>query len=268
MPEPYAPTTKSIPGTISGRWTTSDHVHQVLQGLIISNNFRPGDRLVELELAAQLAVSRTPLRHALQRLVAEGWLRRNANGTIHVVDVSEEEIEALYAVRLALEELMMSQAVAHLDKKAIDLLTEILVTQDRAAKANNAEGVAAQGELFHKALWTLSGNLVGINFLETVAQRTTRYRRLSFAHPYRFMEGSAQHWKILQALDQGKISKAKDLLRTHVHASREYALQAFRNWREETSVSRDSVSVSPATLESTPNAPSLRRKRKPSLVPR
>ncbi|MGE5615809.1 MAG: GntR family transcriptional regulator [Bacillota bacterium] len=85
------------------RWTTADHVHAILEKMVISGALKPRDRLTELSLAGQLQVSRTPLRQSLQRLVSQGWIQRSANGSIHVVDVSDRELEALYAVRMSLE---------------------------------------------------------------------------------------------------------------------------------------------------------------------
>jgi DNA-binding GntR family transcriptional regulator len=193
---------------------------------------KPGERLTEIDLASKLRVSRTPLRHALQRLVSEGWLCRSTNGAVHVVSVSKDEIEALYAVRSALEELMIVQAARRLDPAAFNELREILVLQDQAAKVNNAELVSAQGERFHHTLWTYSGNQVGAEYLGDVLQRTTRYRRLSFSVPYRFREGSKQHWQILRALEAGNVAKACRLLRTHVNQSRNYVIQAFQEWEQ------------------------------------
>ena len=214
------------------RWTAADEVHSVLQRLIIGGDFQPGHRLTELALAAQLRISRTPLRHALQRLVAEGWLSRAPTGAIHVVDVSEEEIEALYAVRSALEQMMIAQAAERMSTTSMMELRSILKRQDEAAKTHDARVVSTLGELFHRSLWRLSGNEVGIKFLEEVLQRTTRYRRLSFTAAYRFKEGSSEHWKILSALERGDVNQARSLLQRHVEQSRRYVIEAFRIWRE------------------------------------
>jgi DNA-binding GntR family transcriptional regulator len=214
------------------RWTAADEVHSVLQGLIIGGDFQPGHRLTELALAAQLRISRTPLRHALQRLIAEGWLSRTSTGAIHVVDVSEEEIEALYAVRSALEQMMIAQAAKRMSAEAMIELGSILKRQDEAARTHDARLVSTLGELFHRTLWRLSGNEVGVKFLEEVLQRTTRYRRLSFTAAYRFKEGSSEHWKILSALERGDVDQARHLLQRHVEQSHRYVIEAFSIWRD------------------------------------
>ena len=216
------------------RWTAADHVYEILEALVISGELKPGDRLTELSLADQLRVSRTPLRQALQRLVSKGWIQRLPNGAIHVVDVSEAEIEALYAVRSALEDMMLCQAAARMQPADLDDLRHLLDGQSRAAKIGNADQVSQYGEAFHRKLWALSANAVGMQFLEDVLQRTTRYRRLSFAQPHRFQEGVKQHSALLAALVKKDLEKARRVLRAHVDESRVYVMQAFQGWRKKT----------------------------------
>jgi DNA-binding GntR family transcriptional regulator len=223
---------KPAMATLGQRWTAADHVHEVLEAMVIEGELKPGDRLTELSLAEQLKVSRTPLRQALQRLVSKGWIQRSSNGAIYVVDVSDREIEALYAVRMALEEMMLCQAVERMKAPDHEELRGLLSRQEQAAKAGNAEQVSDYGEAFHRALWRMSGNEVGTQFLEDVLQRTTRYRRLSFSEPYRFREGLKQHAQLLGAIGKGEIEAARRIIRMHVEESRNYVLQAFRAWRD------------------------------------
>lgn len=214
------------------RRTAADYAYAILENLVISGALKPGHRLTELSLAERLKVSRTPLRQALQKLVSKGWIRRSPNGAIHVMDVSEQEIEALYAVRSALEEMMLCQAAERVDAAALNGLRALLSDQELAAKAGNAELVSKYGEEFHRMLWRLSGNQVGIQFLEEVLQRTTRYRRLSFSEPYRFRKGLQQHIQLVAALAKDDLDGARRLIRKHVDESRNYVLQAFRTWRK------------------------------------
>lgn len=217
-----------IQNQLGQRWTAADQAHQVLQRHVISGALKPGDRLTEEVLATQLHVSRTPLRQALQRLVSDGWAHRSASGALYVVDVSEQEIEALYAVRAALEEMIVCQAAKHLTLTALNELRGILLLQEQASRTGDSELVSAQGERFHQTLWHLSDNQVGCAFLEDVLRRTTRYRRLSFSASHRFQEGNKQHWQILRALEKGDLDQTRRLLAKHVNDSRKYVLQAFK----------------------------------------
>jgi DNA-binding GntR family transcriptional regulator len=214
------------------RWTAADHVYDALEQMVIEGTLPPGDRLTELGLAARLQVSRTPLRQAIEKLVSRRWMRRTASGALHVIEVSEQEIEALYAVRTSLEQLMLLQAAERLTPADIDELREVLARQAAAAKSTDAAKVSRHGEEFHRLLWRLSGNEVGRQFLEEVLQRTTRYRRLSFATPHRFRKGLEEHRRVVAALARGRVEEASSILERHVDESRRYVLQAFRAWRD------------------------------------
>ena len=218
------------------RRTAADHVYEVLETMVIGGVLKPGDRLTEISLAGQLDVSRTPLRQALQKLVSKGWIRRSPNGAIHVVDVSEQEIEALYAVRSALEEMVIVQAAERMTAAEVTELRALLSNQEKAARAGDADLVSRYGEEFHRTLWRMSGNQVGLQFLEDVLQRTTRYRRLSFSEPFRFREGLKQHLQLVSALAARKLDEARRLVRVHVDQSRNYVLQAFRSWQRQSNL--------------------------------
>ena len=120
-----------------------------------------------------------------------------------MVDVSDGEIEALYAVRMALEEMMMCQAAQRMTAADYEELRRLVALQEHYAKLGNAEEVSRHGEAFHRVMWRMSGNDVGRRFLEDVLQRTTRYRRISFAEPYRFRKGLKQHSQLVMALAKG-----------------------------------------------------------------
>ena len=80
----------------------SDEIHDRVRADIVHGVLRPNQRLVEVELAERLAVSRTPVRETLQRLVLEGLVRRDRRGWV-VHEHSAEEISSIYEVRAALE---------------------------------------------------------------------------------------------------------------------------------------------------------------------
>ncbi len=89
-------------GISAGATVRSDEIYDRVRADIVHGVLRPNQRLVEVELAERLAVSRTPVRETLQRLVLEGLVRRDRRGWV-VHEHSAEEIAAIYEVRAALE---------------------------------------------------------------------------------------------------------------------------------------------------------------------
>jgi DNA-binding GntR family transcriptional regulator len=212
------------------RWTAADHVHNILQEMVLQGALAPGDRLTEISLAETLKVSRTPLRQALGKLEIKGWIKRSPNGTVHVAEVSAQELEALYAVRVVLEEMAVGEVAARHSRQGLDELRDVLQLQDQAIRRKEGTQVAELGEAFHRALWRQSDNPVAIEFLGCVQERTMRYRRLSFAQAPRFREGNRQHWELVAAIEAVDARRAQDLTRRHVQESRGYALAAFAAW--------------------------------------
>ncbi|MGE5615808.1 MAG: GntR family transcriptional regulator [Bacillota bacterium] len=134
--------------------------------------------------------------------------------------------------------MMLCQAAERMTAADHEELRRIVALQEHFARLGNADDVSRHGEAFHRVLWRISGNEVGMRFLEDVLQRTTRYRRISFAEPYRFRKGLKQHSQILAALEKGMLDDARRMIRSHVEESRDYAMQAFRAWQEHNSKRR------------------------------
>src|SRR3546814_10647944 len=96
----------------TSRRSTANEVYTALRALIVDCHLQPGTRITENDLANQLNVSRTPLRHMIQRLMSEGWVERSAVGDLRVAHASRLEISSLYQVRKALEEMMIPEISA------------------------------------------------------------------------------------------------------------------------------------------------------------
>src|SRR5690242_16601242 len=92
---------------------SSERVYRGLREQILTGNLAPAVRLVELQLAQHFAVSRTPVREALKRLIAEGLVVADANRGMIVRDVDPAEVEDIYVVRESLDGLAARLAATH-----------------------------------------------------------------------------------------------------------------------------------------------------------
>lgn len=212
------------------RVTSSDLVFDRIKDAIISCELPPGERLNELGLATDMEAGRTPLRHALQRLEAEGWIARAENGRISVLDVSEQELRGLYVVRAALEDAILTEIGATPGAAEIAKLMLIVRDQKHAMTTANIARLSELSEQFHKAFWSLGGNRVCQEFLEKVYEKTKRYRRLGFDSRKLLNEGANEHEEILTSLKHHDLAGARTKLREHVETSCSRAITAFRRW--------------------------------------
>lgn len=218
------------------RVTSSDLVFDRIKNAIISCALPPGERLNEIGLATDMEIGRTPLRHALQRLEAEGWIARAENGRISVLEVSEQELRGLYVVRASLEDVILTEIGPDLLPEKIDHLMLIVKDQKHAMKTANIARLNELSEQFHRAFWSLSGNRVCQEFLEKVYEKTKRYRRLGFDSRKLLNEGAVEHEDILNSLQNRDLAGARAMLRKHVETSCSRAIAAFRRWEGRSTV--------------------------------
>ncbi|MEU3280815.1 GntR family transcriptional regulator, partial [Streptomyces antibioticus] len=152
-----------------------DRVHEALLELITTRALRPGQHLVESELAGHLGVSRQPVREALQRLNTEGWVDlRPAQGAF-VHEPTEEEADQLLTVRTLLEAEAARLAAAHADRAGITALEEILALGMRAAEDDDVDAAVALNARFHARVMELAGNAVLAELAAQVDRRVRWY---------------------------------------------------------------------------------------------
>lgn len=198
-------------------------VYAALHDSITSLRLPPGARLHETELAAQLAVSRTPLREALRMLLADGLVRQLPTGGMVVAPLEPDDMRDLYEVRAALEGVIVRQACERLRDADVAEL-EVVVEQMSRLLDYPAE-MLRLGQAFHRRLLELSGNSHAEQLLRVLRGHLSRYQALTASLAPRRSEAYAEHRQILDALRarDGELAEAR--MRRHVLAAyREGAL--------------------------------------------
>ena len=113
----------------------SDQVYQILRESIMANEFKPGDRLVELQLSELLETSRTPIREAIRRLEHDGLVERLPQGGVRVKPVTIESVRQVYGLRGVLESYAVRQACDRINED--DLAALELIRQQALELMNN-----------------------------------------------------------------------------------------------------------------------------------
>lgn len=185
----------------------------------------PGTRLVEEALAAELGVSRNPLREALQTLAAEGFVRTEPRRGAVVAQIAPHEFENLFDVRESLEVLASRLAARRTTPAGAERLREVLTRAATAEGSGDLDAAgAACGEL-HLAVVDGSGNDVLRALYLTVHQRL---RWVSHLHPdVRPAHPSAQHARIVEAIVAGDEEAAAAAAAEHVATARTAHAAAF-----------------------------------------
>ena len=191
-----------------------DRAYVQLRRKILQKEYGPGERLSESELAKQVGFSRTPVREALRRLAADGFLVIMPNQGVWVASPTVEGMAQAYEVR----EMLECQAI----EKAARRVTPLLIAQ-LEAKIAEEESIIQNRDLdrywevnsdFHTLLAMGSGNEVLVDFVKRVLWTTAVY--MVFFEPLFHFDSLKEHRVIVEALKNGRVDESVDALRRHI----------------------------------------------------
>ena len=180
---------------------------------IDSGIYRPGDRLVESELAERFGVSRTPIREALQRLETQSLLSRDGRSLI-VASLDHNQMAELYAVRSELEGLAARLAARHATEEEIQVLGD-MVEEDRALLGNPA-ALSRANRRFHKMIHLASHNRFLVQQLDLVHRSMALMATTSLAAEGRGEIALAEHAAIVDAIAKRDEDAAYRALKDHI----------------------------------------------------
>jgi DNA-binding GntR family transcriptional regulator len=185
--------------------------------------YKPGDRLVESELADRLGVSRTPVREALQRLETQSMLTRDGRSLI-VASLDHNQLADLYAVRTELEGLAARLAARHATDEELRVLRG-MVSDDRALVGGDPRVMSRANRRFHKQIHLASHNRFLIQQLDLVHRSMALMATTSFAAEGRDALAMVEHDRIVAALESRNPDAAYTALRTHISKAYETRLR-------------------------------------------
>jgi DNA-binding GntR family transcriptional regulator len=199
---------------MSDRASLSKVVSEQIRDLILGGKLKPGERLIEDRLSAELGVSRVPVREALRGLSAEGLVRLEPNRGASVAEITPQIVNELVEVRALLEGLNARLAAQHHDPEIIAQLRDTLDRGNAAAQSTN-EQLARLNAEFHERLSEASRNSVLSDVMRSLRERTS----LAFAinGRSRAREDWLEHAGILEAVIAGDGDLAALLATRHVH---------------------------------------------------
>jgi DNA-binding GntR family transcriptional regulator len=222
----------AVPESIP-RVVLEELAYKKIIGMILENKFAPGDALLETDISIRLGLSRTPISHALGRLVSEGFLqKRKKKGCVIPVPNGEDAKQVFYA-RATVE----SQAAAATAKNATpaDLarLSSILDEQEKAHRDGNKELYTQANQAFHMEIYQLAKNIYLERYCRNALWHSNSYifffDRLyqRWGDPTVGHRTAPQHRDILKAMVQHDAEAAARLMKDHIDGSYN---DLFKNW--------------------------------------
>ncbi|HPP37063.1 MAG TPA: GntR family transcriptional regulator [Thermosynergistes sp.] len=183
---------------------------------IIKGHFKPGEKLVEQTLAQEMGVSRTPVREAIRRLEAEGFVVSIPRKGVVVSRADKEEIVQLYSIRAELEGLAARWAIENADEDDMRKLDEAISRMEETAASGDLDGVVQSNALFHDAIAQASKSRILCTLLKTLQDNIQRFRFQSLHLPGRPVAALAEHKEIVAAIKEKKAEEADRLLKEHL----------------------------------------------------
>lgn len=207
-----------------------DVVFQTLRRAIITGEFAPGERLMEIALANQLGVSRTPVREAIRKLELEGLVVMIPRKGAQVAKITEDNLRDVIEVRSALEEFAASLACQRINKEEKQELTK-LHNQFETAVENEAGilEIIEKDEQFHEAIVRATKNKRLITILSSLREQFYRYRMEYVKDTNNRSQLVKEHEAMMNAIFHGNAEEATRIMKIHLANQQAGLIQAINN---------------------------------------
>lgn len=209
---------KLIPIKLDGYKPLRDVVFETLRDAIITQVLKPGERLMEIQLADEMGVSRTPVREAIRKLELEGLVVMVPRKGAYVAGVSMKDIHEVYEVRSALEMLAVTLAAERITEEELDALERQVLreSEEEGKKDGSLDNIIYIDSSFHDIIYQAAHNQRLVQFVNILQEQLQRFRAASLARPGRSKTALDEHKKIVEALSERNGELAAKLAREHI----------------------------------------------------
>ena len=191
-----------------------EFAYRVMREALRSGGFKPGEHLREADVAERLRISRTPVREAFHRLIAEGLLSNGPWNGVMVADLDAAELTHLYAVREALEGTAAALAAKYASEAEIKRLFAI-ADREAGAKGKPDKLVIINSEL-HQTIYAAAHNRYLLQSVSTIVDALGLLRHSTFVLPGSIELAHREHLRIITAIRDRKSLEAERLAREHI----------------------------------------------------
>lgn len=219
-----------IPVRIDNHKPLRDMVFESLRDAIINNTLKPGERLMEIQLAEEMGVSRTPIREAIRKLELEGFITIIPRKGAHVAEISLEDIHEVYEIRTALESLAARLAADRATPEQIEEMKKCLIRETESLESDSITDTVDADIGFHELIYQGACNERLLTTLANLREQIYRLRIASMSLPGRKNRSSEEHGAIWGAISVGNSQAAQELMAKHI----EFAEQSMTTYLKKT----------------------------------
>lgn len=195
---------------------------------IVSHYFSPGDRLIESEIAAEFGVSRTPVRNALKRLVAEGLLDTKPKKGCFIPFLTPVDMEQVFEIRSNLEGMAARAAAQNVTQEDVEKLQDILKKEQEDLSPDYVEKFRYINKELHMTILDMSKNVYLKRFVKVVFSRSELYsfflgefylkagNQITKASGSKYGKSKGEHLALVEAIISGDGNNAEQIMKKHI----------------------------------------------------
>lgn len=193
-----------------------DVVFNTLREAILKGDLKPGERLMELQLASKLGVSRTPIREAIRMLEQEGLAVTTPRKGAEVAKMTLKDMEDVLEIRDALDELAVRIACQKISDEQLKQLEDMKELFEKSTQTGNVKKIAEADVTFHDVIYEATGNPKLVTLLNNLREQVYRYRVEYIKDPKNYPTLIAEHEAILESLKTRDVKNAVEAMHVHV----------------------------------------------------
>jgi len=206
-----------------------DVVFENLREAILEGNLKPGQRLMEVQLAEQLGVSRTPIREAIRKLELEGLVVMLPRKGAYVADVSLKDIIDVLEIRASLEGLAASLAAERISDEDINKLEQIMQDFNQGKDDFDVETLLRKDVEFHECIFKATNNVRLHQLINSLWEQVYRFR-VTYISDYESTKNIInEHQLILNAIKEGNRDLAKKYAQEHIQKAEQFMIDKTIN---------------------------------------
>ena len=204
-----------------------EKVYDILKEMIIDGKISPGERIIETDYCEKFQISRTPLREAIRMLELEGLVESQNTGGVLVKKVTKQEIYEIYKIRIALESIILDEAIKNITDKDIKRIEEILKDTEEALEVKKDEKVFSLFSEFNNMLYDIAKLPKVTSLINNINTYMKRFRKLSVKDELRKRMAFEDHVELLRAIKDKNLIKASEINKEHLEKSMNFILSQF-----------------------------------------
>lgn len=203
-------------------------VLEAIREAIKNGSLQPRERLMEIQLADELGVSRTPVREALRKLELEGFIVMVPRKGAYVSDLTMKDVADVFEIRAALEGLAAALAAERITEEELENMERLLVEKGEAINLDDIGKLVAVDTKFHEVMYQASRNERLSAIISNLREQIQRFRLTSLSIPGRKEDSLREHRNLLEAIQARDIQLARQLAQEHIENAENVLIDSLK----------------------------------------